>query len=459
MSIFMVLKSKKMNAHTTLPKIEKFIEKKLIKELVKWHDILKRGQLYDYEKEIQKTLVSVFNYIGEQLLPEAANDSLLIQKRELKESGCVKLEQRKFRIRLSTGHEIKVNSYYAKQIPADWIGSRHSISRHWKIIGNGSPGLYDRVGFCSALGPSYDVGHQVLSKFNTGICLSSVRDINNQLADHCFTQQEEELLVRPNESLEGKRVVLSIDGGRTRTRTYTGQINQAGNHKFDTNWREPKLFVIDVLNESGQPDENALPIYGCRFGEQDVFKLLSRYLKKLKVSKVKSIQILGDGAPWIWNHTKETLLELGVAENKIIETLDYYHASSYVHDLIEKMPKVIGKEKRKMLLKEFKAKLWQGKSTEIVARCREIYKRPSKIIKRWLNYLDKHNEKTQYTDYQGDKLMCGSGIIESAIRRVINLRFKNASTFWNEKTVEKMYFLRGALLSKRWNILMNNLVN
>ena len=81
--------------------------------------------------------------------------------------------------------------------------------------------------FCSALGPSYDVGHQVLSKFNTGICLSSVRDINNQLADHCFTQQEEELLVRPNESLEGKRVVLSIDGGRTRTRTYTGQ-NKSG---------------------------------------------------------------------------------------------------------------------------------------------------------------------------------------------------------------------------------------
>jgi len=55
--------------------------------------------------------------------------------------------------------------------------------------------------------------------------------------------------------------------------------------------------------------------------------------------------------------------------------------------------------------------------------------------------------------------MCGSGIIESAIRRVINLRFKNASTFWNEEKVEKMYFLRGALVSKRWDILMNNLVN
>ena len=76
-----------------------------------------------------------------------------------------------------------------------------------------------------------------------------------------------------------------------------------------------------------------------------------------------------------------------------------------------------------------------------------------------MNYLEKHNDKTQYADYQKNKLMCGSGIIESAIRRIINLRFKNASTFWNEKTVEKMYFLRGALLSKRWNILMGNLTN
>lgn len=454
----MVLKSKKMKSHTTEVKIKKFIDKSLIKELGKWHKLLAEGQLYDYEKEVQKSLVSLFNYIAEQLLSEASKDSLLIQKRELKEIGCCRLEPRKFRLRLSTGHEVKIDSYYAKQIPEEWIGSRHSISRYWKLIGNVSPGLYDRVGFCSALGPSYDVGHQVLSKFNTEICLSSVRDINNQLANYCFTQQEEELIVKTDESLEGKRVVLSIDGGRTRTRTYTGKVNELGNCKFDTNWREPKLFVIDILNESGQPDGNAMPIYGCRFGEQDVFKLLSRYLKKLEVNKVKSIQILGDGAPWIWNHTKATLLELGVTENKIIETLDYYHASSYVHDLIEKMPKVIGKEKRKALLKEFKEKLWGGKSTEIVAKCKEIYKRPNKIIKRWLNYLDKHNNKTQYTDYQDRKLMCGSGIIESAIRRIINLRFKNASTFWNEKTVEKMYFLRGALLSKRWNILMNNLV-
>ena len=64
----------------------------------------------------------------------------------------------------------------------------------------------------------------------------------------------------------------------------------------------------------------------------------------------------------------------------------------------------------------------------------------------------------QYAEYQDKKLMCGSGIIESGIRRVINLRFKNASAFWKQANVEGLYFLRGILLAFRWNIMINNLI-
>ena len=51
------------------------------------------------------------------------------------------------------------------------------------------------------------------------------------------------------------------------------------------------------------------------------------------------------------------------------------------------------------------------------------------------NYLDKHQSKTQYADYQNNKLMCGSGIIESGIRRIVNLRFKSPGIFWYEENV------------------------
>lgn len=56
-------------------------------------------------------------------------------------------------------------------------------------------------------------------------------------------------------------------------------------------------------------------------------------------------------------------------------------------------------------------------------------------------------------------LPLGSGIVESSIRRIINLRFKSPSTFWKIKNVEKLIFLRGILLAGRWSIMINNLVN
>ncbi|MCB9274969.1 MAG: hypothetical protein H6564_13075 [Lewinellaceae bacterium] len=91
----------------------------------------------------------------------------------------------------------------------------------------------------------------------------------------------------------------------------------------------------------------------------------------------------------------------------------------------------------------------------IVEACRAVFKL-RKIVNRWLNYLEKHQDKSRYAEFEQAKLMCGSGIIESAIRRVINLRFKNASTFWDKQVVEKLYFLRAALLAKRWDIVMEN---
>ena len=137
--------------------------------------------------------------------------------------------------------------------------------------------------------------------------------------------------------------------------------------------------------------------------------------------------------------------------------VDYASRPEIFADLIEHMPKRIGQQERKAYLSQFKYWLWQGTSDLIVTKCREIYKRPGQLVNRWINYLDKHQDKTQYVDYEEAKLMCGSGIVESGIRRIINLRFKNASTFWDKATVEKLFALRSAMLSGRWQILMNNI--
>jgi hypothetical protein len=47
--------------------------------------------------------------------------------------------------------------------------------------------------------------------------------------------------------------------------------------------------------------------------------------------------------------------------------------------------------------------------------------------------------------------------VESAIRRVINLRLKGAGTFWTRQMGECMLFLRSQLLSGRWQVMLHNL--
>lgn len=448
-----------MESLVTQTKIEKIIDMTLNVHLENLMEDLLLGDLKSFEQNLWSHLTHLYNQLSELFLCLAA--VLLLDKMKgigKSEKGC-KLKKRRLSIRLSTGYLVKVESYYVKKLPKTWDKKkrRHLLADYWHLIGNASPLLYDRVGFCSVISSSYELGYQTLTKLGAVLSLSSFKKIANQLAIHCKDKDEASLQLKPQESLADKRVVISIDGGRVRRRKNKEKRNKSGNLIYDTKWKEPKLLVIDVLDENGQPSREELPIYGCRFKKKDFFVLLEDYLEKLEIDKAVQVQILADGAPWIWNNTKESLLKLGVNSDKIIETLDYYHASKYIYALVEKMPKRISEKQKKQYLQQFKQQLWEGQSDTIVKTCQTIYKRPSKVIKQYIEYLDKHQEKTQYADFQENKLMCGSGIIESGIRRVVNLRFKNASSFWKKENVEKMLFLRGVLMANRWDILMQNL--
>lgn len=135
--------------------------------------------------------------------------------------------------------------------------------------------IYDKVGYCAPICPSYFLSNQLLREFGVGGCMSHNRDVMNMMSTFCM-DKEEHLVVEQSDKLTNKRVVISVDGGRTRTRAYTGAVNNMGHPSYDTPWCEPKLFVIDVLNDKGKPDIKEKPLYGCRFDEQDFLDLLRR---------------------------------------------------------------------------------------------------------------------------------------------------------------------------------------
>jgi len=55
-----------------------------------------------------------------------------------------------------------------------------------------------------------------------------------------------------------------------------------------------------------------------------------------------------------------------------------------------------------------------------------------KAITRALRYVEAHAHRMRYVILEAYKLPIGSGQVESAVRRVINLRFKAPGSFWTK---------------------------
>lgn len=438
---------------TTSAKIEEIFANQLSNLLPLFEQQLIEGDLLSYEQALENMFTELSNEVSSVLLGQTAEQ--VIKEYKAPAGSCP--EKRLVSFRLRTGFVLQLPSLYLKRPPSTYQGSRSVILRHFKILGRNSLALCDKVAYMSMLCPSYEVAHEALNKFGTKVCLSSVRDITNGLAEKVEQYGEENLFLAPQETLADKRVVISVDGGRSRVREYKQEVSPKGYGKYDTPWREPKLFVIDTIDKDGKRHREELPIYGCRFGEEDMIDHLERYLSKLQIDQASEVQLIADGAQWIWKEIPALLHRSGVLEERLKQTVDHYHAKSYLHQLADKMPKYISTKQRNQYLQDFKDLLWEGNTEAIVAICKTIFKRPSKLVRRWITYFEKHTKRMQYADFKENGLLCGSGLIESGIRRIINLRFKNASTFWIGQNVEKLYALRAGILSKRWPIFMKNL--
>ncbi len=211
-------------------------------------------------------------------------------------------------------------------------------------------------------------------------------------------------------------------------------------------------MTVQSIDKDGSISKTELPIYDANH----CFDLVADYLKKLKIEKATEILFIADGADWIWNRAKSTLLKLGVPEQKISEAIDYYHAVEHISDMISMLRK-LDKKKKEALFKELNDLLWEGKLEQFILKVTNL-SNGRKLILDKLNYFCKNINRMQYHLLHQNKLPCGSGIVESAIRRVINLRFKSPSTFWKHENVEKLIFLRALFLAGRWNIMINNLI-
>ena len=252
----------------------------------------------------------------------------------------------------------------------------------------------------------------------------------------------------PGESLKGRVVVITTDGGRLRIRKDRKAKNKKGRKRYSTNWREPKLLMIYTVKQhrgQTQIDKSFVPVIdGTLNGPDALFELMRYYLEQLKVSEADKVLVVADGARWIWKRVASLLRSVNVAPEKIHQAIDFYHAMEHLGSVAD-LAKFNDKQKKKWLKTQSK-RLLSGETAKVITELEELaVKQPSKKMNTELGYFVRHGrerKRMEYATLEQSGLPLGSGAIESAVRRVINLRLKGAGIFWHKQSAEAMLLLR-----------------
>ena len=333
-----------------------------------------------------------------------------------------------------------------------------------------SPATREEVSLYTIQASSYQEALLILARKGIHICSSTLKRIAMATAQADITLRDAALAsamnipVSQDGPLANKRVRINVDGGRTRTRKNTkGRKPKNGRRKFYTPWREPRVLVIDVLYQDGSYDSLRLPLYDVLIDDADAtFYLIVGYLRLLGAAYAEIVEFVADGAEWIWDRVDLIITQAEIDESKFFKILDFYHAAEHLSEALEVCKGLKSKE-RKKIYRQLRHILRHNRAgiEKVIEELRQLgqkYKADVEMAKA-SEYFKKHINHMRYAIYEEKRLPIGSGQVESAVRRLINLRFKAPGSFWKEKVVENLMHLRACFKSGRWGEMMQRLLS
>ena len=198
-----------------------------------------------------------------------------------------------------------------------------------------TPGLGDEISRQVADSDSVRAGRAALERRGIELGHQQTLRLVNDFGQRAV-EQREEWLARTAQAelihdgpLKGNRVMVGIDGGRIRERvTLSGRPSATrGRHRFEAPWREPKLFILYLMDEEGKAPETFRPVYDGAMGHCDAnFAMLTGYMKSLGVHEAKELVVLGDGARWNWDRIDALVAAVGIEPARASQVVDWVHA-------------------------------------------------------------------------------------------------------------------------------------
>jgi hypothetical protein len=331
----------------------------------------------------------------------------------------------------------------------------------YRISEGSSPNVQAEVGRQVALLP-IEQARAELARHGLESDEKAVRRIAHELGAQMLAARTRDLLrfrrgaLPPGDALKDKRVAAAIDGGRVRVRTGIKKVRVGGRTKrkpFKVEWREPKLLIIFETDEKGRMAQGCRPIIdGTLRGPDALIELLAFHLHRAGAAQAKVVTFTADGAPWIWARLDWVRAQVGLDPVRVVEVLDWCHAVHHLSLALQALG--LSEEERAGEYARLRRLLKAGRSRVVIEELetRAADRPEDGVVWREIGYLSRHSEagRLRYDCFRYRGVPLGSGAIESTIRRVLNLRLKGTSLFWEEGNAEAVIQLRAAVLSGRW---------
>ena len=216
---------------------------------------------------------------------------------------------------------------------------------------------------------------------------------------------------------------------------------------------------VYVLDEEGRRDRRARVFLDGTMGEADAtLALMVGHLRLLGAHLADQVVLAADGAEWIWERAKRLRQAIGVEPARWVEVLDWYHAVEHLH-AVAAIPKNWSEAERRAWLKRAERHLHQGRVDKVLddIETLRVGRRGTEIAKS-ARYFRNNAERMRYADFRAAAVPSGSGGVESAVRRVVNVRMKGNSRFWLPERAEGMLHLHAHLKAGRWDDLVRQTI-
>jgi hypothetical protein len=301
---------------------------------------------------------------------------------------------------------------------------------------------------------SLDEAQDVLAARGVELDMQTVRLIAYRYAARARLEQQIDTAAF-EDTVAGRRVVISSDGGRLRLRETTrGPKTKKGRQRYTGAWRAPKVLIVYVVDAEGKREASFAPVIDATLqGPDAVFALLRTYLQRLAITQADQVLFIADGAPWIWKRVPRLVQALGLTAERVHALLDFYHAVQRLGQVAALRKDWSAKARTRWRTQQCHL-LLQGEVEQVIAAVRVICRgRNSKAIRTHCHYFIKNQSRMAYAKLMAMKMPIESGAIESTVRRVVNLRLKGPSIFWCRASAEAILLLRSYYKAGRWNLL------